>query len=76
MKLKTGMILTAGQMKRANRNTIWVLSYASKGQSHFLGSYPTAMEAEQAAEEEFAHLHRTLDVIGYDARKLDPALVG
>ena len=67
--VKSNGILNASQMKRLDRNTVWVLTYEAKGKTHFLGSYPSAAEAEQAAEE-YAHLHKTLDVVGYDARLL------
>ncbi len=75
LKFLDGKIVKMSKLNRILGPTVWVLSYEAKG-SHFLGSYPSAQEAEQAAEEEFAHLHRTFDVIGYDARKLDPSLVG
>jgi hypothetical protein len=68
-KLK-GRILTASEVRKLVRKTIWVLTYEGKnGRDHFLGSYPSHEEAEQAGREEFPQ-HKQTDVMGYDPRLL------
>lgn len=64
-------IISAAKWRKIERNTIWVLSCEVKGSSRFLGAYPSWAEADQAAREEFKHLHRTVDVQGYAPAMVD-----
>lgn len=67
IKLQHGRIVKAAEMRKIERNTIWVVTCLSKNnREQFLGSYPSAAEAEQAVREEFRHRRQPL-VVGYGA---------
>jgi hypothetical protein len=64
-KLKA-RIIGAAEMRRIERNTIWVLTCLDrKNREQFLGAYPSQAEGEQAAREDFGYRRETL-VVGYD----------
>jgi hypothetical protein len=70
IKLQHGRIIKAAELRKVERNTIWVLTCLDKkNREQFLGAYPSSTEAEQAAREEFGHRKEPM-VCGYDAALL------
>ena len=63
-----GKVINAAQLKRLDRSMVWVLTHEQRGETRFLGAYPSSGEAEQAAIEQFGHLKT--DVIGYAPERL------